>query len=174
MAMRKSRKKVQIDLASIGRRIRELRGFDMTQVEFARRIRVAQGYLSALERGEKEPGAAVLLAISQEFEKSVDWLLTGKEPTWTTNSERYWEVRWIGWWSGREEPRPRWLNWARQSRHAKGSSSPEFVSFFLGWFRRIWERWNQIAVAADYLEAMLLALWEKGDSTDGKEKAKKK
>ena len=26
----------------------------------------------------------------------------------------------------------------------------------------------------NYLEATLLALWEKGDSTDGKEKAKKK
>jgi transcriptional regulator with XRE-family HTH domain len=76
--MRKSRNKVQIDLTSIGRRIRELRGFDMTQAEFARRIRVAQSYLSALERGEKEPGAAVLLAISREFGKSVDWLLTGK------------------------------------------------------------------------------------------------
>jgi transcriptional regulator with XRE-family HTH domain len=78
--MLKSRKKGQIDLAAIGRRIRELRGFDMTQAQFARRIRVAQSHLSALERGAKEPGAAVLLAISQEFEKSVDWLLTGKEP----------------------------------------------------------------------------------------------
>ena len=78
MAMRKSRKKVQMDLDSFGRRIRELRGFNMTQAEFARRISVAQSYLSALERGEKEPGAAVLLAISQEFEKSVDWLLTGR------------------------------------------------------------------------------------------------
>jgi transcriptional regulator with XRE-family HTH domain len=76
--MRKSRSQVGIDLAAIGRRIRELRGFDMTQAEFARRIRVAQSYLSALERGEKEPGAAVLLAISREFGKSVDWLLTGK------------------------------------------------------------------------------------------------
>ncbi len=44
----------------------------MTQTEFARRVHVAQSYLSALERGEKEPGAAVLLAISQEFGKSVD------------------------------------------------------------------------------------------------------
>ena len=74
---KKPRDKGQIDLAAIGRRIRELRGYEMTQAEFARRIRVAQSYLSALERGEKEPGAAVLLAISQEFEKSVDWLLTG-------------------------------------------------------------------------------------------------
>jgi len=50
----------------------------MTQAEFARRIQVAQSYLSALERGDKEAGAAVLLAISREFGKSVDWLLTGK------------------------------------------------------------------------------------------------
>jgi DNA-binding XRE family transcriptional regulator len=35
-----------------GRRIRERRGFDMSQAEFARRIHVAQSYLSALERGE--------------------------------------------------------------------------------------------------------------------------
>ena len=76
--MRKSRNETRIDLATIGHRIRELRGFDMTQAEFARRIQVAQSYLSALERGEKEPCAAVLLAISREFGKSVDWLLTGK------------------------------------------------------------------------------------------------
>lgn len=69
----------QIDLVAIGRRIRELRGFDMTQGEFARRIGIAQSYLSALERGEKEPGPAVLLAIKREFGKSVDWLLTGEE-----------------------------------------------------------------------------------------------
>jgi transcriptional regulator with XRE-family HTH domain len=75
--MGKARNAVQIDLGAIGRRIRELRGFDMTQTAFARRIHVSQSYLSALERGEKEPGAAVLLAISQEFGKSVDWLLTG-------------------------------------------------------------------------------------------------
>jgi transcriptional regulator with XRE-family HTH domain len=76
--MRKSRGELRIDLAGIGRRIRQLRGFETTQAEFARRIRVAQSYLSALERGEKEPGASVLLAISREFGKSVDWLLTGK------------------------------------------------------------------------------------------------
>ena len=76
--MRKLRGELRVDLAAVGRRIRQLRGFETTQAEFARRIHVAQSYLSALERGEKEPGAGVLLAISQEFGKSVDWLLTGK------------------------------------------------------------------------------------------------
>jgi transcriptional regulator with XRE-family HTH domain len=76
---RNSSEAVRIDLVAIGRRIRELRGFDMTQAEFARRIGIAQSYLSALERGEKEPGPAVLLAIKREFGKSVDWLLTGEE-----------------------------------------------------------------------------------------------
>lgn len=75
---RKSLPKARIDLHAIGRRIRELRGFEMTQADFARRIGVTQGYLSALENGEKEPGSAVLLAIKQEFGKSVDWLLTGE------------------------------------------------------------------------------------------------
>jgi transcriptional regulator with XRE-family HTH domain len=74
----KSKGKTQVDLRAIGRRIRELRGFDMTQAQFARRIGVTQSYLSALEHGEKEPGSGVLLAISKAFEKSVDWLLTGE------------------------------------------------------------------------------------------------
>lgn len=69
----------RIELAAFGRRIRELRGFHMTQAEFAKRAGVTQSYLSALERGIKEPGAKVLLAISREFGKSVDWLLTGEE-----------------------------------------------------------------------------------------------
>jgi len=76
---RKIPSKGPIDWVAVGHRIRELRGFDVTQAEFANRIGVAQSYLSALERGEKEPGAAVLLTISREFRKSVDWLLTGIE-----------------------------------------------------------------------------------------------
>jgi transcriptional regulator with XRE-family HTH domain len=71
----------EIDLKAIGRRIRELRGFDMTQAEFARRVGVVQSHLSGLERGEKEPCAAVLVAISREFAVSVDWLLKGEKAT---------------------------------------------------------------------------------------------
>jgi transcriptional regulator with XRE-family HTH domain len=76
---KKSREKARLDLSAIGRRIRELRGFDVTQDEFALRVGITQSHLSALERGDNEPGASVLLAISREFGKSVDWLLTGEE-----------------------------------------------------------------------------------------------
>ena len=51
----------------------------MTQAQFARRIGVTQGFLSYVERGEKEISPEVLVRISREFGKSVDWLLTGKE-----------------------------------------------------------------------------------------------
>ena len=68
----------ELDWKAVGRRIRELRGFDLTQVEFARRVRVSQNYLSAMEHGNVEIGASILLRISREFGKSLEWLLTGE------------------------------------------------------------------------------------------------
>ena len=37
-----------------------------------------QNYLSTMERGKVEIGAEILLRISREFVKSVEWLLTGE------------------------------------------------------------------------------------------------
>ncbi len=68
-----------VDWKALGRRIRELRGFDVTQADFAKRIGVSQSYLSAVERGRKEVGAEILLRISLEFDASLEWLLTGLE-----------------------------------------------------------------------------------------------
>jgi hypothetical protein len=68
-----------IDWKLLGRRIRELRGIDMTQKEFARRIGVSQNYLSTMEHGNVEIGAEILLRISREFGKSLEWLLTGQD-----------------------------------------------------------------------------------------------
>jgi transcriptional regulator with XRE-family HTH domain len=62
----------------VGRRIRELRGFDMTQEEFARRVGISQSFLSTVEHGRVQAGAEVLLAISRESGKSIEWILTGK------------------------------------------------------------------------------------------------
>jgi transcriptional regulator with XRE-family HTH domain len=67
-----------IDWTAVGRRIRGLRGFDMTQAEFASRIGVSQSFLSAVEHGRNEAGAGVLLAIGREFGRSIEWLLTGE------------------------------------------------------------------------------------------------
>jgi transcriptional regulator with XRE-family HTH domain len=82
--IRRSRKKspprgVDIDWSKVGRRIRELRGFDITQEEFAKRIGVSQNYLSVMEHGGAEIGAGILLAISREFGKTLEWLLTGED-----------------------------------------------------------------------------------------------
>ena len=74
-----SSRKGSINWKAVGRRIRELRGFDTSQEEFARRIGVSQGHFSHIERGEKEIGAEILLRIRQEFGKSIEWLLTGEE-----------------------------------------------------------------------------------------------
>jgi len=71
-------KGLSVDWKAVGRRIRELRGFDLTQAELAERIGVSQGYLSTVEHGQGEIGAEVLLAISREFSKSMEWLLTGE------------------------------------------------------------------------------------------------
>ena len=81
--MSKSSKKLRrtagaVDWKRVGRRIRELRGFDMTQEQFARRIGVSQNYLSTMERGKVEIGSEILLKIGREFGKSIEWLLTGE------------------------------------------------------------------------------------------------
>lgn len=68
-----------VDWKKVGRRIRELRGFDMRQAEFAKRVGISQAYLSNIERGQVEVGAEILLRISLEFNKSIEWLLTGVE-----------------------------------------------------------------------------------------------
>jgi transcriptional regulator with XRE-family HTH domain len=73
-----SAKHLSIDWTGVGRRIREIRGFDMTQQDFAERIGISQNYLSLMERGKVEIGAEILLRISYEFAKDIEWLLTGE------------------------------------------------------------------------------------------------
>ena len=73
-------KKAAVDWKAVGRRLRELRGFDMNQAEFARQVGISQSQLSRYEKGDSEIGGEVLLRISQKFARSIEWLLTGKEP----------------------------------------------------------------------------------------------
>ena len=73
-------KKAAVDWKAVGRRLRELRGFDMNQAEFARQVGISQSQFSRYEKGDSEIGGEVLLRISQKFARSIEWLLTGKEP----------------------------------------------------------------------------------------------
>ena len=68
-----------VDLVGVGRRIRELRGFDLQQADFARLLGVSQSQLSKYERGETEPSLQILVKLKERFGKSLDWLVLGKE-----------------------------------------------------------------------------------------------
>ena len=72
-------KSTVVDWRAVGRRVRELRGFDMTQQEFADRIRISQTYVSDMEHGKVEVGAEILLRIAHEFGRTMEWLLTGED-----------------------------------------------------------------------------------------------
>ena len=66
-----------LDLRGLGRRLRELRGFDLTQEQFADELGISQSQLSKYERGLAAPPADVLFFVKKRFRVSVDWLLTG-------------------------------------------------------------------------------------------------
>jgi transcriptional regulator with XRE-family HTH domain len=66
------------DLGAVGRRIRQTRGFELTQEDFARQLGISQSQLSKYERGLALPAAEVLLRMKRKFRVSVDWLLTGE------------------------------------------------------------------------------------------------
>jgi len=71
---------VRLDLKAIGRRIREIRGFDLTQGDFGRMLGIGQTQLSKYELGQSVPTVQVLLRLKAYSRKSIDWILTGEKP----------------------------------------------------------------------------------------------
>jgi transcriptional regulator with XRE-family HTH domain len=65
-------------LRALGRRLREVRGFDMTQQEFAKQLEISQSQLSKYERGLMIPAGDVLIRIKKKCRVDIDWLLTGE------------------------------------------------------------------------------------------------
>jgi transcriptional regulator with XRE-family HTH domain len=65
------------DLELIGSRIRELRS-EILQEELAAYLGISQGQLSKIERGKLGPTVEVLLRLVKKFDKSADWILSGK------------------------------------------------------------------------------------------------
>ena len=76
---RKRIKSVALDWTAVGRRIRELRGFETTQQEFVDRIGISQKYVSDMELGKVEVGTEILLRIARAFGRTIEWLLTGED-----------------------------------------------------------------------------------------------
>jgi len=66
-------------LTAIGRRLRQVRGFETSQTEFAQRLGISQSQLSKYERGQAAPTAEVLRRLKDSFGISIDWLLTGSD-----------------------------------------------------------------------------------------------
>ena len=72
--------KVTVDSGGIGRRIRQIRGFDLTQMEFCRILSISRAQLSKYELGQSAPTPEILLKLKAYSGKSIDWILTGEEP----------------------------------------------------------------------------------------------
>jgi transcriptional regulator with XRE-family HTH domain len=75
----RSPKQVSADLKAIGRRIREIRGFDLTQGEFGHILGMTQAQLSKYELGLSAPTPDILLKLKAHSGKTIDWILTGEE-----------------------------------------------------------------------------------------------
>ena len=75
------KKQIQVrpDLKAIGRRIREIRGFDLTQAEFGRILGVGQTQLSKYEMGQSAPTLDVLLKLKAHSGRSIDWIVIGED-----------------------------------------------------------------------------------------------
>ena len=70
----------RLDLKAIGRRIRQIRGFDLTQEDFGRMLGIGQAQLSKYELGQSVPTVEILLRLKVYSRKSIDWILTGEKP----------------------------------------------------------------------------------------------
>ncbi len=77
---RKKSKPETADLRAIGRRIREIRGFDRTQAQFGEILGgVLQTTLSKYEKGQAAPTLDFLVRLRVHSGRSLDWIVTGEE-----------------------------------------------------------------------------------------------
>lgn len=66
-------------IPAIGRRTRQIRGFDLTQHEFARMLGVGQAAVSKFEKGLSFPSVETLLRLTEYSGKTIDWIVTGED-----------------------------------------------------------------------------------------------
>jgi transcriptional regulator with XRE-family HTH domain len=58
-----------------------MRGFDLTQAEFAQLFGIGQAQLSKYEIGLNVPTVELLLKLKAYSGRSIDWILTGQDKT---------------------------------------------------------------------------------------------
>lgn len=66
---------MNIDYTAIGLRIKQIRG-PLSQKEFADQFQLSKSYINNLEHGSK-PSLEFLFKVSQAFDVSLDWLISG-------------------------------------------------------------------------------------------------
>lgn len=65
-------------MEKINERIKNLRkSLNLNQVSFAKTINISQAALSDLEKGKSKPSIETLIAISDHFSVSIDWIVKG-------------------------------------------------------------------------------------------------
>lgn len=64
------------------REIRKKRGY--SQVKVAMDLNISREALSYYENGKRNPDLEMLVALSNYFNESIDYLITGKHPHFTT------------------------------------------------------------------------------------------
>jgi transcriptional regulator with XRE-family HTH domain len=68
----------------LGKRLIELRTkLELTQEDFAKKIRVSKGYITSLERSHRELNSRLLKLIADTFGANERWLQTGKGKMFT-------------------------------------------------------------------------------------------
>ena len=68
----------RIDLNAIGRRIRQIRGNELSQADLGRILGIGQGAVSVYERGKSPPSLEVVVRLRDHSGKSIDWIITGE------------------------------------------------------------------------------------------------
>ena len=71
---------VAIDYKALGSKIRHVRGA-ATQADFAKEFGITRAEVSKIERGEGRPTAELLYNICLKHHLSIEWMLSGHEPS---------------------------------------------------------------------------------------------
>jgi DNA-binding transcriptional regulator YiaG len=66
-----------VNLKMLGARIRQVRGAT-TQQAFCKLLDISQAQLSKYELGQTAPPFRVIIDLAAKFDRTTDWLLTGK------------------------------------------------------------------------------------------------